>query len=99
MANIIFNMRLGLKMYIFLTLEFTLLSKIDMLTTNVNAEYYLQYTLILHRPYHLYIYRTRTQAYGSSFCSSVGRALVSLEIQGRGFHSQLHFSQLVPVGS
>ena len=33
-------------MYIFLTLEFTLLSKIYLLTTSVNAKYYLQYTVI-----------------------------------------------------
>ena len=44
-----------IKICIFLTIKFTLLYKIYLLTMSVNAKHYL-YTLILHRHYYLYIY-------------------------------------------
>ena len=90
-------------MYIFTTLEFpTHYSVFHLLTTSVNAKYYYQYTLILHRHYHLNIYTELTPKFLAmvSVAQLVEHWSSNPEVAGSipsWKALELHFSQLLPV--
>ena len=53
-----------------------------------------------YKMWHCHQYISRTQSHGNGFCSSVGRALVlRSRVAGSIPSRELHFWQLVPVGS